>query len=432
MKVEVSIGEAIDKLSILEIKYENIIDEIKKTEIQKEINELQECEKYKKEYAFFYNLLVYINKKIWDLTNLMKTMNNTDVEFAKISSHIFNNNQKRFRIKNWFNLITSSEIKEQKSYGLTSCKIIINEEETIYDKIMDINYLLLEYDIILFDTPHIDIIKKIFKVPTYLFVNDSSIETTNEINMDHFTFPDNEEKKVFEFIPIKYISGGMFGDFIHQLSVINETFYETGKKGILYISEIGDTFRFGLQDTYNDTYSLLIQQRYISDYKIYNNETIDINLSSWRNNPKLFHQNWYYTFKDTYQIEWGKHKWLTTEIDKKFENNILINTMDYKWFHTLDFNKVFSMYGNKLLFISSDIHHYNYFKERTSLEVDFLQLNSFIELCTTINSCDLFIGCQSAPLAIAHALHKNRIGDISDMSFLIGLDKIWNNINFSI
>ena len=43
MKVEVSIGEAIDKLSILELKMKKITNEHKKIEIQKEINVLQDC-----------------------------------------------------------------------------------------------------------------------------------------------------------------------------------------------------------------------------------------------------------------------------------------------------------------------------------------------------------------------------------------------------
>jgi hypothetical protein len=40
MKVEISVGEAIDKLSILEIKYERINDEEKKIEIKKEIDSI--------------------------------------------------------------------------------------------------------------------------------------------------------------------------------------------------------------------------------------------------------------------------------------------------------------------------------------------------------------------------------------------------------
>ena len=38
---------------------------------------------------------------------------------------------------------------------------------------------------------------------------------------------------------ISYIAGGLFGDFFHQLSVIKEKYMQTGKKGILYIANIG-------------------------------------------------------------------------------------------------------------------------------------------------------------------------------------------------
>ena len=54
--------------------------------------------------------------------------------------------------------------------------------------------------------------------------------------------------------PIIYISGGLLGDFIHQLSVINEKYLETGRKGVLYIStSVGDGFRFGIGRAYSDT-----------------------------------------------------------------------------------------------------------------------------------------------------------------------------------
>ena len=53
---------------------------------------------------------------------------------------------------------------------------------------------------------------------------------------------------------ISYLSGGLLGDFIFQLSVILENYIATGKKGILYISNKGEEFRFGLENTYIDTY----------------------------------------------------------------------------------------------------------------------------------------------------------------------------------
>jgi len=213
MKVEVSIGEVIDKLSILEIKHEKILDENKRIEIEKEITELQECHPYKTQYNFFYQLLIHINTKIWEMTDTVKQMKVCNPEFAKWSNLIFEYNQKRFRIKNWFNLLASSEIKEQKSYGLTKCVIQIDNEESIYDKIAEINYLLLEYDIVIFNTPFIETIKRIFIVPTYIFMTDkiNPLDIHN-INIDMFEISLEENKSIFEFIPIKYISGGAFGD----------------------------------------------------------------------------------------------------------------------------------------------------------------------------------------------------------------------------
>ena len=448
MKVEVSIGEAIDKLSILQIKYQNINDENKRIEIQKEINVLQECNKYKDDNLFFYNLLVYINQKIWDLTDIIKKMEKDNSEFSNISKQIFDNNQKRFRIKNWFNLLTYSEIKEQKSYDLTTCKIIIDEEETIYNKIAEINFLLLEYDIILVSTHFMEIIQKIFKKRAYSFINNSNIERYKgnyEIILKKFVIPENETKKVFEFIPLKYISGGAFGDFIQQLSVINEKFYETGRKGILYISEgglnkdavdYGDKFLNGLENTYNDTYSVIKNQIYIYDYKIYNNELYDINLNEWRSNSNLYNQNWYYTYKQTYNIEWGKHQWINTDINSLFEERIIINTTHYRWCDNIDFNKLYSLYGNKLLYISNDINQYRYFTEKTSLNIEYYKMDSFYDLCLCINSCKLFIGSQSAPLALANALHKERICGLHncniEKNLMLNLYVVFDNIKYEI
>ena len=69
------------------------------------------------------------------------------------------------------------------------------------------------------------------------------------------------------------------GDLIHNLSVINENFYKTGRKGILYIENIGDTFHTGLEYTYNDTYDIISKQKYIKTYKIRDDEAFQIDLN---------------------------------------------------------------------------------------------------------------------------------------------------------
>lgn len=435
MKVEISIGEVIDKLSILEIKYNKIMNETMRFEIQKEITELQECQKYKKKYVFFYRLLVYINTKIWELTDNIKQINIYDPTFSKTADYIFKYNQKRFRIKNWFNLLTSSEIKEQKSYELTKCIIQIDKKETIYDKIAEINYLLLEYDLIIFNTPFVETIKDIFIVPTYLFTGNEPYIT--DINIECFSFSNIEEdNKIFEFIPIKYVSGGAFGDFIHQLSVINEFFYKTGQKGILYISEgfDGDKFKNGVEYTYHDTYSIISKQKYIYEYKIHTDQSYDINLNVWRQSTSLYKKNWYHIFKETYNIEWGANPWLSTETDDTYKDYILINTTNYRWADNIDFYKLYNMYPERVIYISADVMQYTHFIQMTNLyNIPYLKVNSFEHLCTLISSCCLFVGSLSAPLAVAHSFNKQRICNINngiDSIMVKNLNQIWDTITF--
>jgi len=84
--------------------------------------------------------------------------------------------------------------------------------------------------------------------------------------------------------PIRYISGGLLGDFIHQLSVVKEIYDKTGRKGILYISNTArpnEPFTFGLEKVYKDTYPFISVQFYIDSYHIHQNQEYDINLSSY-------------------------------------------------------------------------------------------------------------------------------------------------------
>jgi hypothetical protein len=178
MKVEISIGEAIDKLSILEIKYIRINDEEKKTEIKKEIDALQECVIYKNTHKQYYDLLMYVNTKLWDMTDQIQNMCMYDEKYAEISSELFIFNQKRYRLKRIFNLLTNSNIKEQKNNKLKSCKVIIDDEELFYTKIPEINSLILDYDVIYFESPFMSSIQLIFNISTFCYNNENIDEST--------------------------------------------------------------------------------------------------------------------------------------------------------------------------------------------------------------------------------------------------------------
>jgi hypothetical protein len=447
MKVEVSIGEAIDKFSILELKKQKIEDPLKLQEIQKELDVLNECLQYKNDFYFFYHLLMYVNEEIWNMTDVIKTMKYEEEPFlfSKLSNQIFEFNQKRFRIKNWFNILINSNIKEQKSYANNQKSIFIEDEEIFYDKIAEIHYLALEHDFITIFTNEsiISIIQKIVKIPTVVYQKiedfDSLLNNKELIYLKDF----NIDKKIiehFELPTIQYVNGGMFGDFIQSLSVINEKFYETGRKGVLYISEGfgGDKFRNGLENTYNDTYKIIKKQRYIKDYQIHNNQSFHINLNFWRFDHSLYYYSWYHKYKICFNVEWGKHKWLNNiEIDEKWKNTIVINTVNYRFPPLLNFKKLESEeFKNisKIVFVSSNYSEYQFFLEKTGLKCEFYQFKNFDNLCEIINSCQLFIGSLSAPLTIAHALHKDRVcGLMNNNGDVINkLNHIWSNIRYEI
>ena len=414
MLVEVSIGEAVDKYNVLEIKLEKIKDSSKIIEIEKELLILKSVREYIQKFEFFYKLLYYVNEKIWVMTDNVKKTELTDPAFALLSNQIFEYNQKRFRLKNFFNTLCDSSLKEQKGYSANCCKLTIDNEEILLDKIAEINYLTIDYDIVYIETNDglVDKIKSLFKAPTIVF---TKIETSSLVDLKNYTI-NPSIKHIFSFNPITYLAGGKMGDFVQSLSVINENFYNTGRKGIVYLSEKGDTFRTGLETTYKDTYDVVTKQRYVHDYFIYKNEQFVVDLTAWRNSPLLYRENWSRIYTDFYNITWGKNKWITFEaID---EDIIFVSTNPYRFPVHSEFFTSIKRYienGQKIIFMSDYEEYYHDFIRRTQIHIPFYKLTSFTEMIKIIHSCKLFIGNLSAPLAIAFACHKkNIVGFCSD------------------
>ena len=121
-------------------------------------------------------------------------------KFAQISNNIFENNQKRFRLKNYFNILNNSNIIECKSYFENKCYIIVNSEKDIYDKIPEINYLVISYDVICFKVIYKNIIEKLFKNPNIQFFEKDYWAISNKQVLDEFLKRTNENKIVYNYI----------------------------------------------------------------------------------------------------------------------------------------------------------------------------------------------------------------------------------------
>ena len=120
MKVEVSIGEIVDKLSILHLKKNNITDSVKLNNVIVEYDYLHDI--------VFGNLniqesdfleLLQINEILWNVEDKLREMESRkqfDDLFVEYARQVYITNDKRAEIKKQINLKYGSTFVEEKSY----------------------------------------------------------------------------------------------------------------------------------------------------------------------------------------------------------------------------------------------------------------------------------------------------------------------------
>ena len=120
---EISAGELIDKITILEIKKEKIINKEKLTEIDKELLSLNKTLKKsindESKILSFKNDLKNINLKLWDIEDGKRSAeknNKFDEKFIELARNVYKFNDERAKIKLAINNALGSNIKEVKSY----------------------------------------------------------------------------------------------------------------------------------------------------------------------------------------------------------------------------------------------------------------------------------------------------------------------------
>ena len=124
IKIPVSYGELIDKLTILDIKKIKISDQQKLVNVKKEFDLLEESvSELKKDnindYNKFYSELKKINLNLWEIEDQIRVCEKNksfDKEFIEFARSIYKLNDKRFDIKNEINSRYNSPLAEQKDY----------------------------------------------------------------------------------------------------------------------------------------------------------------------------------------------------------------------------------------------------------------------------------------------------------------------------
>ncbi|MGV8134223.1 MAG: DUF6165 family protein [Mangrovibacterium sp.] len=120
MKIEVSDGEVVDKLTIVEIKLLNIKDEQKLANLKKEFEVLDKAVRniLSKTHPL-YNELLEINKKLWDIEDKIRECERKKdfgQKFIELARSVYFTNDKRSEVKRRINEVTNSDLKEEKSY----------------------------------------------------------------------------------------------------------------------------------------------------------------------------------------------------------------------------------------------------------------------------------------------------------------------------
>lgn len=122
VNVPVSVGELIDKLSILQVKKSKVKNSDKLKFIEKEYDLLlsMSSEYFNNvDIISTYKELVDVNLKLWEVEDELRVIENTKVfdnKFIELARAVYYTNDERFRLKDKINNLTNSEIKEQKDY----------------------------------------------------------------------------------------------------------------------------------------------------------------------------------------------------------------------------------------------------------------------------------------------------------------------------
>jgi hypothetical protein len=124
--IPVSNGEIVENFSILEIKLAYSKDETKTLNIQKELNQLQQYIDIilnQEELYVLYTKLKNVNSQLWLIEDRIRIKEHHfifDDEFIELARNVYKLNDERARYKKELNIVSKSELIEEKLYSYES------------------------------------------------------------------------------------------------------------------------------------------------------------------------------------------------------------------------------------------------------------------------------------------------------------------------
>lgn len=230
-----------------------------------------------------------------------------------------------------------------------------------------------------------------------------------------------------------FLLGGRLGDLIHELWVVKNT---PGKHN-LFITDRrdlhSDGFQRSLKETIDELMPILSQQAWFESLNIYSGEEPFyenqfgeyINLNMWRR--YVYSDSWAPLLAKTFGVQPTGGAWITLPKISGWEDKIVFHCSVYParrghWNIPID-----KYYGANSVFVGT-AEEYKLF----GYEMEFYQSGSLKEHFDIINSCKYFIGNQSAPLAMAHALDVPRLAILNKADEIAyrGEEKYFKNFSW--
>ena len=118
MKIEVSNGEIIDKITILQLKEKFITDSVKLNNVKTEMEELTSLRDKiisTPLLSTLYSLLYEVNSKLWVIEDKLRDKERNK-EFIELARSVYFTNDERAKIKKDINTASGSKLIEEKSY----------------------------------------------------------------------------------------------------------------------------------------------------------------------------------------------------------------------------------------------------------------------------------------------------------------------------
>lgn len=220
-----------------------------------------------------------------------------------------------------------------------------------------------------------------------------------------------------------FLVGGRMGDLIHMLYVVKNT---PGKHDIFITDKRelhSDGFLYPLEHTYKELLPILTGQEWCNELHIYSHDVPEIiNLNLWRR--YAYSASWTELFSTNFNVPVNGDAWINIEPLPNWYKIIAIHSSVHEARRGHQWDVVMELYNGQCIFIGSD-------EERAAFKfsIPHIKPETLSDYFRIIKSCKFFIGNQSAPLAMAHAMGVPRLAMLNeiDKAHYVGEERFCKN-----